>query len=351
MAKAKKEESEDVITVTAIEIIPAETENKTLSLVDEFESKLTELREQYANVVIADKASLQHAQLGVKTMTRLQNQAEKWRLEVVRPVNALLTNFKAKVDKFKLDVEEIKKPILDKINAEEIRLREQAKAEENRRVKLLTESGWTLVGQSYRVGPHNILFDSLTEASEDQLNQWVAMGNAWIESERQRIAAEQERLREIEIREAALKAQEAEMEEFRRWKAAQAGNAPAQETIQVASEHPIPVEQAQISFEDERPPVRTWTPQNQEKPESVENATQAPSFAEQVDDQAAQNTPAPIETEEQLAVFRKASISWMRTQPEARIYYNQGLNDFLRRFEAESHTKAEWVEILKSMKR
>ena len=82
-------------------------------------------------------------------------------------------------------------------------------------------------------------------------------------------------------------------------------------------------------------------------PEAPEAPAEQPEFAHQF-----ATAPAPtIETEEQLAAFRGSSISFLRTTPEARVYYNQAINDVLRRFEAESHTKPEWAEIFRGMRR
>lgn len=345
---------DEVITVEAIEIIPAATETKALALVDPFEKKLAELREQYSNVEITDKASLDKAQEGVKTMTALRNQVEKRRLEIFRPVLDLQKNVKAKVDKFIDEVKTIEQPIRDKINAEELRLQEEARKEHLRRVGLLEAAGFAMVGQFYTCGVHRILFDQVDAATPEQIDEWVAAGQAHTKAEAERKAKE-------EAEAEARRQEAAEWEEFQRWKAAQAAAAQPQAPAVVVrieqvlnndlaplpeqTSAPEPVQPGTTIplFEVPQAPVFTpAAPQSAIKP--------SPSFAAQLTAQSAQTTGTP-ETEDQLAVFRKATISFLRTQPESRIYYNQAIDDILRRFQVETHTKAEWVEIFKMMKR
>ena len=179
-AKPADTAEDEVITVEAIDIVPAETETKALALVDPFEAKLNELREQYGNIEIKDKSSLELAQTGVRTMTALRNQIDKRRLEIFRPVIKLQSDVKAKVDQFIIDVKAIEQPIRDKINAEELRQQEEARKEHLRRINLLTESGWTLAGQFYVCGPHRIMFDLVDAANEEHLAEWVKQGNEWV---------------------------------------------------------------------------------------------------------------------------------------------------------------------------
>lgn len=339
---------DEVITVEAIEIIPAATETKALALVDPFEKKLAELREQYSNVEITDKASLDKAQEGVKTMTALRNQVEKRRLEIFRPVLDLQKNVKAKVDKFIEEVKTIEQPIRDKINAEELRLQEEARKEHLRRVGLLEAAGFAMVGQFYTCGVHRILFDQVDAATPEQIDEWVAAGQAHTKAEAERKAKE-------EAEAEARRKDAAEWEEFQRWKAAQAAAAqPAPAPVELAPVEPgttiplfgapAPIQQGLRPGESLPPlsPSREWA--------TPTNTPQAPSFADQLSAQSAQTTGTP-ETEDQLAAFRKSSISFLRTQPEARVYYNQAIDDVLRRFQSETHTKAEWVDIFKMMKR
>ena len=381
MAKATKKAAdiadEEVITVEAIEIVPAETETKALALVDPFEAKLNELREQYGNVEIKDKASLELAKVGIKTMTALRNQVKKRQVEIFRPVDNLRSKVIEKVDKFVLDVKAIEQPIRDQINAEELRQQEAARQEHLRRINLLTGSGWTLVGQFYVCGPHRVQFDLVDTAENEQLDAWVKQGNEWVESERQRLAKEAEQRRADEAAAEARRAEQAEWEEFQRWKAAQAAAAapapapvapvepnsaiiPAPtfqvgETVYTADpirlvENHAPVVPVEVPAPAPVAPVQQglWGNEPAAPEAPVETtAPEQPEFAHQF-----ATAPAPsIETEEQLAVFRNSSISFLRTTPEARVYYNQAIDDVLRRFGAESHTKAEWTEIFKMMKR
>lgn len=379
MAKTVKPvaSDEDVITVEAVEIIPKKNEAQALALVDPFNTMLEQLKEKYGSVEITDKASLEYAQGGISTMTKLRNQVEKRRLEIFRPVLELQKNVKAKVDQFVLDVKEIEQPIRDKINAEELRLQEQARAEHIRRVNALQESGWTLVGQFYTCGVHRILFDQIDTADDEQLGKWVEIG----QQELARVAAEEaaRRLREAEIaaREEALRQQEAEMEEFRRWKAAQAAaqpvvqanNVPDGETRTTGYVAPVPTPAPASTAPTAGAPLNLWGGEqapamniNAPAPSAgslgMTGTSGAPSPAgiqvgtvvSQTSEAGEYNGPTPQSLQE-LAQLRGKSMSYLMSSPEFKCYWNMAIDNVLLRFTNESHTKAEWVEIFNNLRK
>jgi len=332
---------DEVIQVTEMVIIPKDTETQALALIDPFAVKLEELKQTYGNIEITDKSTLETAQKGLAYMVALRNQAEKHRLAIFRPVMKLNSDVKAVVDKFSEEVKFIEKGVSDKINAEEIRLQEAARIERQRRTQLLTDSGWTLAGEWYRVGTNQIFFDQLEDATEVELAQWVKLGTDWLESERVRVEAEKARLIEIEQREAALRAQEAELAEFRAWKAAQ--EKAAQTTVvERAAENLIEpptagtVQQPQPTQERSQPAQVTFT---EERAAAVQELP-APSTA-------------PSSPLEQLARYRNATVSDVLSQPEAKVFWNMAVDHIHAIFttSAEPLTKAQWAEVFLRQKR
>ena len=342
---------DEVIQVTEMVIIPKDTETQALALIDPFAVKLEELKQTYGNIEITDKSTLETAQKGLAYMVALRNQAEKHRLAIFRPVMKLNSDVKAVVDKFSEEVKFIEKGVSDKINAEEIRLQEAARIERQRRTQLLTDSGWTLAGEWYRVGTNQIFFDQLEDATEVELAQWVKLGTDWLESERVRVEAEKARLIEIEQREAALRAQEAELAEFRAWKAAQE-KAQADESIITAPvfESPSGIQIAEVQVspsipaqERSQPAQVTFTEERaaavQELP-TLSAATASPITA----------TSSPLE---QLARYRNATVSEVLSQPEAKVFWNMAVDHIHAIFttSAEPLTKAQWAEVFLRQKR
>jgi hypothetical protein len=326
---------EEVIQVTEMVIIPKDTETQALALIDPFAVKLDELKHTYGNIEITDKTTLETAQKGLAYMVALRNQAEKHRLAIFRPVMKLNSDVKAVVDKFSEEVKVIEKGVSDKINAEEIRLQEQARAERQRRNQLLTDSGWTLAGEWYRVGPHQIFFDQVEDATEVELAQWVKLGTDFLESERLRVEAEKQRLLEIEQREAALRAQEAEMAEFRAWKAAQAAAAQVQPTVveRVAEIVHTPPTAGTLALPDQ-------VSFEQERTAHVQELAPSPNIA-------------PSSPLEQLARFRNSSVSHILSQPEAKVFWNMAIDHVHAVFttSTEQLTKVQWAEVFLRQKR
>jgi hypothetical protein len=256
----------------------------------------------------------------------------------------LNSDVKAVVDKFSEEVKVIEKGVSDKINAEEIRLQEQARAERERRTTLLYDAGWVLSGEWYRVGPHQIFFDQVEDATDVELAQWVKLGTDWLESERLRVEAEKQRLVEIEQREAALRAQEAEMEEFRAWKAAQAAAAQVQPSV----------------VESLPPPPAAGLFTAAEVVKATENLAQAGIEAAQVsfEQERTEAAPQPVQERElspleQLAKLRNSSVSHILSQPEAKVFWNMAIDHVHAVFttSTEQLTKVQWAEVFLRQKR
>lgn len=360
-------ESEDVVTVTAVEIIPKANEQQALELINPFKAMLVTLKEQYGNVQITDKASLELAQKGVATMTKLRNQVEKRRLEIFRPVLDLQKKVKAETDAFQEEVKLIEQPIRDTINAEELRLQAEAQAEHLKRVGSLQESGWTLVGQFYTCGTHRILFDQIDTADEEQVSKWVEIGQAELAR-----VAEEERLRklresELAAKEAELKRQESELAA----KLARLEELERREAELNAKVQPTPIQETSalqqiLANEPPQPPPPPPAPepvlvvQSNNVPEGqpqttgyVTPAQQTPNIGtivSQTTPEGEYTGPVPDSLKE-LADLRGKSISFLMSSPEFGCFWNMAIDNVLLRFTNEVHNKGEWIDVFKLMRK
>lgn len=381
-----KAELEAEVVVEAIEIIPVNQQSALEKFVPFDEQLKSLIAEVDSMPPITDKVSLQNAEALSKKIRKFEIAVDKTRLASTKPIRDMLDSLKGHCDGMIKTAEGKRGTVDNAINAEAIRLQKEAEAEHLRRVTLLESNGWVLNGQFYTCGSHRFMFDELDLADETQLHRWVETA----QQEISRIAAEREaerkRIEEIEKREAALRAQEAEYQEFLRWKESKtAVAAPAQagggytpiidttspnppqdsataevEPAQLPPPPPAPVQQQTIPWMQNpggaqaapNPLIRA-----EAAPNPVGGAEAAPYV---VPASPVWNPPAAvleaqqvaaINTEEELAKFRNASISWLRQQPEARLYWNLAIEGVLLRFTAEQHTKEDWVEIFKMMKR
>lgn len=361
-----KAELEAEIVVEAIEIV-AVNEASAIQKFVPFDQQLKSLIEEVETMPkITDKVSLQYAEALSKKLRKFEIAVDKTRLVSTKPVRDMLDSLKAHCDGMIKTSEDKRAFVDDQINAEAIRLQKEAEAEHIRRVGMLTEAGWTLVGQFYHCGPHSIMSDQIDICTEEQLNSWVAQGSAWVESERQRIAAEAQRRSELERKENELAerqaAMDAELEEFRRWKASQGAPAPeapaadvpvfgaqaAPENIGGAQADPNPVGGAQVAPE----PVIKSLFDNPQESVSVPESSMPKSFPNAVPaapTQAGQVVEHPVGTIEQLASLRRSSVEFLTKTPEYRVFYNSAINDVLSRFSTETKTWEQWMETFKGM--
>lgn len=325
--KANKAQLEAEVEVKALVLIPADAEANAIKAFVPFDEQLKALITECESLPpITDKASLEQAESLSKRIRKYEIAVEKTRLESVRPINEVLKNLKAHCDGMVSQAEAKRKELDDKINAEQIRLQEEARQEHLRREKYLSEFGWKLVGEFYSVGAHRIPFDMVDTATTEQLEKWAQMGAAVLEEERIRKEQEEARLREIEQREAALRAQEAELAEFRAWKAAQAAAAAPQ---QAPTPTPEPVAEA--------PQPITKTLFDQPATEPAKPAMQpSKEFVSE---------PAPKQTTvtsiDQLAQMRSTTVEFLKSTPEFRVFYNIGITEAAREYVDGGHTTAE----------
>lgn len=362
MAKTKttKAEIEAEAVIQTLVLLPENASQSALSKFTPFDEQLKNLLLEADSLPeITDKLTLKKVVDTSKNLRRFEISIDKTRIASTEPIREILSDLKFHCDGLIAQSESKRKTLDDKINAEEKRLQEQAKKEHIRRVELLTTNGWAMTGQFYACGVYRIMFDEVDAADEVKLAEWVKTGQEFLAAEAARVEAEAARLKEIQDREAALKKQEDEYQEFLAWKAIKSGVtnpepvAPPPALIQSELPPPPPpvAPQQELGFE--------WTPQspamnpaNSSFNAPVNVPANNPVYTH------APAAPSPVtpehkspQTEKELAEFRGVSISDLRKQPEAKIYWNMAIDNVLLRFQAESHTKVEWTEIFRNMLR
>jgi hypothetical protein len=373
------EPEETLITFTE-PVLPTDTKEKALVKLSPLQVMLNDLKQEAAVIQITDKASLERAIDLVARIKKFETGADKARVKLFEPVRALLSEAKDHVDGLIAEAAQSRISVESKVNAESIRIQKEAEAEHLRRVNLLESAGWVLAGQFYVSGFNRIMFDLIDDADEAQLNLWVSQGH----QEQQRVAADREaelqKQRELEERERRLVAHEAELAEFRAWKAAQTAAkqddseplppAPPQEydfnmdgrvveihtPVFVPSNLPEPEQQiipagtiqpVQVPYQGIPATIPAGTLQPVTAPaQQTDQRPEPPAHHE------SQKTPE-INTIDQLAQFRRASITWLESTLEFKVFFNMGIDAVCKRFETDQtrYDKPGWLGIFRSMKR
>jgi uncharacterized small protein (DUF1192 family) len=110
-------------------------------------------------------------------------------------------------------VSKVEVDLTTKVDAIDKAIEEARKAEQLRRHKLLTETAWQFTGQWYVCGVHSIDASTMPTASEEQLTEWLAIGQAELDR------LEAERVRKEEEAKAAAEAARKAAEDAKRLEA------------------------------------------------------------------------------------------------------------------------------------
>lgn len=317
--KAKEVELDEEVQIAEVVVLTDETAETALSSINPYRAVIQQIAAECASIEITDRTSLEMAQVAVRRLVKLRTGIDKRRLEMVRPMIDFQKRFKAECDAMVSEIEGIETPIKTKINAEEIRLQEAAKAEHIRRVTLIETAGWVLAGQFYQCGMSRILFDQVDQADEQQLMEWVDIGDAERDrlaaiavAEQQRVEAMVRQAQELSEREAALTAKLARLEDLERQEAAR--NEPVLPPADLFADSGIP---------NVAPPIVVWgTP---------------PAHAI--------NIHAPV----QLRAAPDPAPEVV-THPAFRLGYNAAIDDILEQFTTQSMDKPLWIGLFRSMK-
>lgn len=107
-------------------------------------------------------------------------------------------------------VSKVESELTTKVNVIDKAIEEAAKAEQLRRHKLLTEAAWQFTGAWYICGVHTIDAATMPAATEEQLTEWLAIGQAELDR------LEAERIRKDEEAKAAAEAARKAAEDAKR---------------------------------------------------------------------------------------------------------------------------------------
>ncbi len=167
---------------------------------------LKQLKEDYGKLTIAgpeDKETYKTANDALSRVRTMRTGVEATRKRIKQPFWDAGVAIDAEAKRLTSELSPIETHLATQIKQVDEENERRRKAEEIRRVQLLSNSGFTLLGQSYVAGNVVVHWDDITRLTEDQLQQTVAAGIAQLEA----IKAEQERQRQAAL-EAERKAKE-----------------------------------------------------------------------------------------------------------------------------------------------
>lgn len=194
-----------------IELLPSEKEKQVLSLVDPFETALSQMAQQAKQFETVTPENIDDAKRFVKQVKVLPGRADKKRLEIFRPINELMKTVKSKTDAFADRTQKLIQPITERIEAEQLRIEQEKHERHVQRTLELVESGWTLMGQMYHCGVNVIGFEQIDNSTDEVFAEYVRIGKQFQESERIRLAEIERRERELEERERRIKEAESRL--------------------------------------------------------------------------------------------------------------------------------------------
>ena len=250
-----------------ITILPEEGHNEgPLVLPMKPEQRIAEAKAYLEAITIAgpeDKANYNLIAAGVKSVTKWRTAIEKKRKELKRVALDYGKAVDGEAARLTQLVEEVEKPAKAKLEAIDNIIEEQRKAEQLRRHKLLTENGWQFTGSWYICTIYNYSLEQVNAASNETIDEWVAIGKTELERlEAERIRKEEEARKAAEA--ARLQAEEnarlaKEAAELRAKLAAlEAANKPEPEIIPVTSTEQAKEVAHELAKEVHRPTPRMF---------------------------------------------------------------------------------------------
>lgn len=189
------------------------------------DQKIAELKQDYGKLLIYgadDKESYKVATTALSTVKNLRTGVEAKRKELKQPFWDAGVAIDAEAKRITAELTPIENHLASQIKKVDDELLMRKRAEETRRIQLLTDAGFNLIGQTYQVGRVGEFFDKIMEQDEVWLQSFLDAGRAErdrLEEERklqqeqeQKLAKEREELealrQELAEKEAALRAKE-----------------------------------------------------------------------------------------------------------------------------------------------
>lgn len=227
MATTKKKADE--LPLTPAEEVPADAPSlgvqlniidNALKQYDPIEAGLNQLRAKYGGIKIVgvdDATGLELAKAGVKELTSTRTKLEAKRKELKADSLEYGRRVDAKAKEIQAAIEAIEKPIREEVARIEAEKEALKRAEETRRIGILTTAGFQLVGERYQVGTVGNYFDNIMEMDAKAFAEFATQGS--LERERldkeeadrkkqlEEYEAKQKEMQELEQKLAAMKAQ------------------------------------------------------------------------------------------------------------------------------------------------
>ncbi len=221
MATAKKP---PIVTEQTTELSTPTVEQVTSLAIQSYgitDKTIAELKQDYGKLTIAgveDKETYATANSAIGRIRSMRTGIEAKRKEIKEPFLRAGQAIDAEAKRLTAEIQPIEEHLKSQVLAIDQEAERRRKAEEIRRVKLLTDAGFTLLGQNYVAGNVVVHWDDVTQYTEAQLQETIAAGVAALEAinqeqERQRLAAEeaQRKQKELADLEAQLEAKRREL--------------------------------------------------------------------------------------------------------------------------------------------
>ena len=225
MAKTKTKpditEAEIVETVeTTDDVTTLITEDVVTNTLKKFSvtgAKVAQLTADYGALKILgpdDKENFKTVSSALSEVRNLRFFVENRRKELKRPVIDMGNAIDGEAKRITNMITPLENHLKAEVDRTEREIEERKRAEERRRIQALQAAGFQIVGQSYVLGGVGDFFDNIMAMDAEAFDGFLSDGK----QEAERLAAERRRQEEEA---AKLRAEQAELEEFRKWKAQQ----------------------------------------------------------------------------------------------------------------------------------
>lgn len=230
----RKKPAANELPLTPAQEVPANSPpmGPTLTLIDTalqqydpINAGLQALRDKYGTVKIKDvndADGLELARTGVRELTSTRTRLEAKRKELKADSLEYGRRVDAKAKEIEAAIRDIENPLKDEIARIEMEKEAIKRAEETRRIKILTDAGFQLIGQTYQVGNVGAFFDVIMAMDDMTFSKFATNGaleadrlQAEKEQRERELAAFEEKKREmaeLETRLAALKAEQEKLQ-------------------------------------------------------------------------------------------------------------------------------------------
>lgn len=220
MASTKATTVEAVDTETGeileVEILAPDVVSHALTKYNITEAALADLTNKWKGFTIEgveDKQGYTEAVEGYRRLKKLRTATEAKRKALKEPFLNAGKQIDAEAKRITAVIEPLENAIKAQVDVIDQKLEALRREEERRRVGLITSAGFQLSGQFYVLGPVMILTNDVMAFSEEMLEAEIGRGAQWKQAEDVRKAAEQAELEELRRLKAEQDARQRELDE------------------------------------------------------------------------------------------------------------------------------------------